>query len=371
MWKWIVYYLVCMFALYIGPRRDIRHVTYIYVCVCVCVCVCVYKCWSFHNVMSFQVLVSCLMLLTIAVERYISIVCPLKHHSLLNKRNATIIIIICWIYGLIIGSLPLFGWNSINVFNIKSTQVVDISGCSAKVNCTQALNISQQVTSFRCSYQNVISGSYAGFMYPGHFVVMWFIMLVLYGHIYLKTRNRTSHSRFPNGLRRLSLSVRMKEPAGKKYSKRTKENWKAIRILAVIVGYFIFSWLGMVIWYGALYKGFTLDSVRNEDPPLPYWFYNVAIILAFGNSVLNPFIYGLGHRGVRKAFLATLPCDKSRKDDLNRQMSPRSLTSHKINQSSFTKDFIPMANIGKSANKSVDLWVDTQIPAVRRFLKCC
>ena len=265
-----------------------------------------------------------------------------------------LIIVICWIYGLVIGSLPLLGWNSIDGFNTKNIQPEEFSPCGAKMNCTEALNTSEGVQIFRCLYQNVISGSYAGFMYPGHFVIMWIIMIVLYGHIYLKTRNRTSASNSPNGLRRLSLSFKRSNSSGKKYTKRIKENWKAIRILAVIVGYFIFSWLGMVIWYGALFKGFTLDRVRHEEPPLPYWFYNVAIILAFGNSVLNPLIYGLGHRSVRKAFLATISCDKSR-HHLNRQVSQKSVTSQKINQSSSAKDLIPMANLNRSEGKIVEL----------------
>ena len=178
-------------------------------------------------------------------------------------------------------------------------------------------------------------------------------MIILYGHIYLKTRNRSSGSHSPNGLRRLSLSLKRKDSSGKKYSKRIKENWKAIRILAVIVGYFIFSWLGMLIWYGALFKGFTLDRVPNqEDPPLPYWFYNVSISLAFSNSALNPLIYGLGHRSVRIAFLTTLSCDKSRSQ---RNASQRSVTSQKLHRSSSTKDLIQMANMSKSGGKIIDL----------------
>ena len=105
-----------------------------------------------------QVLVSCLMLLTIALERYISIVCPLKHHSMLNKRNAMLIIVICWIYGLVIGSLPLLGWNSIDVFNTENIQLVDISPCGSAMNCSQTVNTSEQAQVFRCLYQNVISG---------------------------------------------------------------------------------------------------------------------------------------------------------------------------------------------------------------------
>ena len=190
-------------------------------------------------------------------------------------------------------------------------------------------------------------------MYPGHFVIMWIVMIILYGHIYLKTRNRSSGSHSPNGLRRLSLSFQRKDSSGRKYIKRIKENWKAIRILAVIVGYFIFSWLGMLIWYGALFQGFTLDRVPNEeDPPLPYWFYNVSIILCFGNSALNPLIYGLGNRSVRHAVLSTLSCDKSRNQ---RIVSQRSVTSQKINPSSSAKDLIQMTNISKSGGKIIDL----------------
>lgn len=106
----------------------------------------------------------------------------------------------------------------------------------------------------------------------------------------------------------------------------------------------------MLIWYGALYKGFTLNRVRNEDPPLPYWFYNVAIILALSNSVLNPFIYGLGHRKVRQAFLATLLC-RNLKRDLQRQASQKSVNSQKINQSSSGKDLIALGHIDKSAGQ--------------------
>ena len=71
-------------------------------------------------------------------------------------------------------------------------------------------------------------------------------------------------------------------------------------------GYFLFSWLGLVIWYAFLYKGFTVTDARGLKPPLPHWFYTVAVTLAFGNSALNPFIYGLGNRSVRRSFLKAL-----------------------------------------------------------------
>ena len=70
-----------------------------------------------------------------------------------------LIIVMCWIYGLVIGSLPLLGWNSIDVFNTENIQLVDYSPCGATMNCSQAVNTSEQAPVFRCLYQNVISGT--------------------------------------------------------------------------------------------------------------------------------------------------------------------------------------------------------------------
>ena len=294
----------------------------------------------------------------IAVERYISIVWPLRHHVIVSKRNAVLIIVCLWIYGFIVGSLPLLGWNSLEGFyEQESTQVDTVVPCSPKGNLTMAFserNTSSRYSTFKCLYQNVISGSYAGFMYPGHFVVMWIIMLILYGRIYLITRSKTSDNSVQNGVRRLSEALLQKDesPLGKKPSKRVKENWKAMKILAIIVGYFIFSWMGMVIWYSFLFKGFTLDRVPQEEPVLPYWFYNVSIILAFGNSVLNPFIYGLGHRSVRKAFLMTLSFSKAR--SLTRPSSRGSLTSQKIQQLNGSRE-IALMSLNRSAGRIAEI----------------
>ena len=69
-----------------------------------------------------------------------------------------LIIVMCWIYGLVIGSLPLLGWNSIDVFNAENIQLVDFSPCGGAMNCSQTVNTSEQTRDFRCLYQNVISG---------------------------------------------------------------------------------------------------------------------------------------------------------------------------------------------------------------------
>ena len=251
-------------------------------------------CLAVFSVAITQVLVSCLVLMSIAVERYIAIVRPLWHHTMLTTRNAMVIIAICWIYSLIVGCLPLLGWNAIPY--------------SARQHIFDEKNVSwpnkTRNRTFTCRYHTVITGSYAAFMYPGHFVLLWVCLIVLYGQIYLRSRNQ--HSK--DNVRRLSMSLR---PVGVPV-RRAKENWRALRIIALIVGYFLVSWLGLVVWYGIWFKGFTVEYVENPTTPLPLWFYNVAVTLAFSNSVVNPFIYGLGNRSVRKAYIKLFLCRKFR-----------------------------------------------------------
>ena len=218
-----------------------------------------------------EVLVSCLVLFAIAVERYIAIRCPLRHHALMCTRNALLIIAACWCYSLCVGALPLVGWNALTH------------------NMTNS-------STFQCRYHVVIPGSYAAFMYPGHFVPLWIMLITLYSLIYVRTRRHGSRE----SVRRLSLTLQPHRP-----QRRARENWRALRILTVIVGYFLLSWLGMVIWYAFLYRGFTIENAQGATSLLPNWFYTIAVTLAFGNSALNPFIYGLGNRSVRRSFLLT------------------------------------------------------------------
>ena len=79
-----------------------------------------------------------------------------------------------------------------------------------------------------------------------------------------------------------------------------------MRVLVVLVGYFLVSWLPVVVWYCTLFRGFCVESARGVDPLLPVWFYNISITLAYGNSAVNPFLYGFGNRSVRRCVLLTV-----------------------------------------------------------------
>lgn len=255
-----------------------------------------------------NLLVSCLMLMAIAVERFVAIVCPLRHHALSTTRNAAMVIAFCWTYSIVVGCLPLAGWNvatSAHATSVSDPGTVTSEGSSK--NSTSGLHRGNE-SEDECRYHTVIGGSFAAFMYPGHFVPLWALMLVLYGQIYMRSRGYIGLA-VQRNVRRWSTSMAQKNSphssrGGK--SQRAKENWRAMRILAVLVGYFVLSWLPVVIWYGTLYRGFTVEDARHIEPILPYWFYNMGVTLAYGNSAVNPILYGFGNRSIRKSLLRSL-----------------------------------------------------------------
>ena len=252
------------------------------------------------------VLVSCMTLMCVAVERYIAITRPLKHHALMTPRNVFILITFCWVYASIIASLPVLGWNivaesaaatKVDQFALAPDNLTSLTG----TNNTSSVHSSLEdplLAAPDCRYQNVMAGSYVALFYPGHFIPLWILLILLYGRIYLRSRNQTCRDK----VRRWSRSMQVRQ-----YSVgRMRENWRALRILAIVVGYFLFSWMPVVIWYSLLYRGFTVEIVPNLQPKLPYWFYNLGITLAFGNSAVNPYLYGFGTRSVRKAWIKCL-----------------------------------------------------------------
>lgn len=354
--------------------------------------------------LTLQLLVSCLTLTAIAVERFIAIVCPLRHHTLSTTRNACLVIALCWVYAMLVGALPLFGWNVIKDDVIERKWQPETEQCQRQSTVSGAVSplpigisatadlyddngggsVAMSTTTrqvdvpvlpvHECRYDTVVGGSFVAFMYPGHFVPLWFVMVFIYGQIYMRSRGqRPSVSRlnssvggravalqstnatasiYRRNVRRWSAtrgrfdgeafggcggaradgtgrqqrrsrdgpgssmaSVAAATAGGRsgigssigsRWMPRSSENWRALRILTVLVGYFMFSWLPVVVWYSTLYRGFTIEDVRRMDPVLPAWFYNVSITLAYGNSAVNPFLYGFGNRSIRRCLTQTV-----------------------------------------------------------------
>jgi len=217
---------------------------------------------------------------------------------------------------MVIGGTPLAGWNVVDATDAPVNHVNVSSIAMMVVN----LSTVQSSASFGdCRFDTVVGASYVAFLYPGHFIPMCVIMLVIYVQVYLHSRGRRSRPldrssyslNVYHNVRRFSVALssgtnRENKSNSMRTTARAQENWRAMRILVVIVGYFLVSWLPVVVWYCTLFRGFSVERARNVDPLLPVWFYNISITLAYGNSAVNPFLYGFGNRSVRRSVMLTV-----------------------------------------------------------------
>ena len=249
--------------------------------------------------------VSCLLVIVIAIERFISFKWPLRHRVWCSVRRIIATIVLCWVYGIVLGGvLPHFGWNSL--------------GLQTLVSLNGTLVHKESGTPWQCRYHAVFTGGYAAYIFIGHFVSLWVCSSMMYLQTYFYCRH--NHVSESDRIRRHEETVSMSrcntngsvnenEPEDKSSPRNrnfgrsdSKENWKAMRILLLLDGTFVICWLPLVVWYGVLYKGFTKPYITSSaSTPLPYWVYNSGVILAFANSAVNPILYGFGKCSVRQA----------------------------------------------------------------------
>lgn len=183
-------------------------------------------------------------LLAIAIERYIAITKVKVYGS--NKTCRMFLLIgACWVMSILLGGLPIIGWNCIN----------NLDDCSAVLPLNTRYYIRFVVTIFSIILLSIV---------------------ILYVRIYLIVR--TSHQEATNS------------PA-----------YALLKTVTIVLGVFIVCWL----------PAFTIllldTSCKMKQCPI---LNNAAIFFSFAtlNSALNPLIYTLRSKDMRKEFLRVLCC---------------------------------------------------------------
>ncbi|XP_051996088.1 sphingosine 1-phosphate receptor 2 [Xyrauchen texanus] len=183
-------------------------------------------------------------LLAIAIERYIAITKVKVYGS--NKTCRMFLLIgACWVMSIFVGCLPIIGWNCIN-------NLVD---CSAVLPLNSRYYILFVVTIFSIILLSIV---------------------ILYVRIYLIVR--TSHQEATNS------------PA-----------YALLKTVTIVLGVFIVCWL----------PAFTIllldTSCQMKECPI---LNNAAIFFSIAtlNSALNPLIYTMRSKDMRKEFLRVLCC---------------------------------------------------------------
>lgn len=210
--------------------------------------------WLFREGMLFVALAASIFgLLLIAVERYLTMIKPMPEKSA-RKSYCRIfsLVALSWLLALVIGFLPLLGWNCI----------CSMEGCSTLLP--------------------LYSKSYIFFS-----VIIFFIILltigVLYGAIYCHVQKSTQLSQHHSRRRSLAL----------------------LKTVITIVGVFILCW-------GPLFLLLLVDFFCVSRQCALLFTADICISLAVLNSGLNPIIYALGSSEMRKAIVELLCCCRLR-----------------------------------------------------------
>ncbi|XP_060917564.1 adenosine A2a receptor b [Labrus mixtus] len=212
-------------------------------------------------------------LLAIAVDRYIAIKNPLRYNSLVTGQRAKGIIALCWFLSVVIGLIPIFGWNK---------------GWNAAANnssCPEGLTV--------CLFEEVVTMDYMiYFNFFGCVLGPLVVMLVIYAHIFLAAR-RQLHLM---GLKVANAPAPGEITSSSGTSRSTlQREVHAAKSLAIIVGLFALCWLPLHIIN--CFNNLCENCGRSHQ-----WVMNIVIILSHANSVVNPLIYAYRIREFRRTF---------------------------------------------------------------------
>lgn len=181
-------------------------------------------------------------LLAIAIERHLTMIKMRPYDA--NKNHRVFLLIgICWLIAISLGALPILGWNCL--YNLP--------------DCSTIFPL--------------YSKKYLAFCITV-FMVLLLVMTVLYARIYILVKSSSQKvSKHSNSEHALSL----------------------LRTVIIVVGVFIACWMPIFVL-------FLVDVACVQRCPILYkadWFIAVAVL----NSAMNPVIYTLASREMRRAFL--------------------------------------------------------------------
>uniref|UniRef100_A0A8D0GSX4 Sphingosine-1-phosphate receptor 2 n=1 Tax=Sphenodon punctatus TaxID=8508 RepID=A0A8D0GSX4_SPHPU len=187
---------------------------------------------------------SVLSLLAIAIERHVAITKVKRYNS---DKNCRMMLLIgaCWVISAIIGGLPILGWNCI----------CDLPGCS---------NVLPLYSKRYISFVVIV------------FTVILFSIVILYAHIYCIVRS--SHAELASA-----------------------QTLALLKTVTIVLGAFIVCWLPAFVIL-------LMDTYcAAKSCPILYkanYFFAFATL----NSAINPIIYTLRSKDMRKEFLRVLCC---------------------------------------------------------------
>ncbi|CAO1413354.1 unnamed protein product [Diamesa serratosioi] len=249
--------------------------------------------------------ISIFSLVAVSIDRYWAILHPLAYSRNVCTKTAIEIISLCWIFGIVIGFLPLFGWH-------------------------------KEVTE-GCLFVEIMDYNYLVFLYFTTIITPALILAIFYGLIYkviLKQINKTSSSSI-----KVSTNASCRSSANNHASTATsggsesqmlrllnsqaqKREVKATQNLSIIVCFFVLCWI-------PLYTINCVNAFCKSCVIHANWTY-FGIVLSHFNSAINPVLYAYHLKDFRGALLRLFKCSQQQ-DQMYR---PSIMSQHQIRATS-------------------------------------
>lgn len=182
-------------------------------------------------------------LLAIAIERHLTMI-KMRPYDANKNYRVFLLIGICWLIAISLGALPILGWNCLG----------NLPDCSTVLPLYTKKYVAFCITVF---------------------IVLLLAMTILYARIYFLVKS-----------------------SSKKVSKNTNSEhaMSLLRTIIIVVGVFIACWMPIFVLL-------LVDVACVQRYPILYnaeWFIAAAML----NSAMNPVIYTLASREMRRAFLS-------------------------------------------------------------------
>ncbi|XP_063300402.1 adenosine receptor A3-like [Pelobates fuscus] len=202
---------------------------------------------------------SILSLLAIAIDRYLRIKISIRYKNVITSRRICLSILFVWIWSILVGLVPMFGWN--NRSKLEDNQR-DFLSC----RFTSAMSMEYMV------YFNIF----------GWVFVPLIIMMALYVEIFYLIRKQ------------LKQYASKSTGNGLFYGKE----YKTAKSLALVLLLFALSWLPLSFINCIAYFDPSTTNSPSYGPILL-----LAILLSHANSAMNPIIYAFKIKKFKDAYM--------------------------------------------------------------------